>query len=335
MKVCLFTDNHWSEHSSIITSNGEKYSTRLENQIKSLNWVEDLAKKQGCCSVFCLGDFFNNSVLKAQEISALKEISWNGLDHIFLVGNHEMGTNDLTYNSAEVFKLIPNARVISFPTTYTFGDVEFCLLPYVLESNRKTLAEYFGYTSKSKRRVILSHNDIAGVQMGQFKSVNGFDINDIKANCELFLNGHLHNGGKIDEGIYNIGSLTGQNFTEDATVYDHVAFILDIETLDFTVWLNPHAFNFYKLEYTGVEDFKLKANPVVTCKTTPELVQEVREKLNSLGAISRILVTRTLSESAGNLEDLAVDHLEKFKEFILEKLGASDDVISEIEEIIK
>lgn len=45
--------------------------------------------------------------------------------------------------------------------------------------------------------------------MGQFISKAGFDINDIEDNCDLFINGHLHNGSKITDKIFNVGNLTG------------------------------------------------------------------------------------------------------------------------------
>ena len=37
MKVLLYTDNHFSQYSSILRNRGERYSIRLENQIKSIN----------------------------------------------------------------------------------------------------------------------------------------------------------------------------------------------------------------------------------------------------------------------------------------------------------
>ena len=42
MKILLFGDTHFCERSSIITKYGTKYSVRLENQLASLNWVEQL-----------------------------------------------------------------------------------------------------------------------------------------------------------------------------------------------------------------------------------------------------------------------------------------------------
>ena len=46
MKILCFTDNHFCEKSSIITKYGAKYTLRLENQLNSLNWVEQTAKKK-------------------------------------------------------------------------------------------------------------------------------------------------------------------------------------------------------------------------------------------------------------------------------------------------
>lgn len=45
--------------------------------------------------------------------------------------------------------------------------------------------------------------------MGKYKSIDGFDIDDIENNCDKFINGHLHNGSKVTNKIFNIGNLTG------------------------------------------------------------------------------------------------------------------------------
>lgn len=95
MKFVLFTDNHFCQYSSVVRSRGEVYSQRLENQIKSINWVEGLADEVGAEAVICLGDFFDKPQLNAEELSALEEIKWSDRRHIFLCGNHEMGTHDL------------------------------------------------------------------------------------------------------------------------------------------------------------------------------------------------------------------------------------------------
>lgn len=41
MKICAVGDIHWCDYSSIIRGRGEYFSHRLENCIKSINWVTE------------------------------------------------------------------------------------------------------------------------------------------------------------------------------------------------------------------------------------------------------------------------------------------------------
>ena len=95
MKLLLYSDPHWCEYSSIIRSRGEKYSTRLENEINTINWVQRLAEDKNCNRIICLGDFFDKESLNSEEISALSEIRWSSIPNYFIVGNHEAGINNL------------------------------------------------------------------------------------------------------------------------------------------------------------------------------------------------------------------------------------------------
>ena len=101
-KLLIYTDVHWSTYSSIVRGRGRKYSARLENLIKSVNWAEGVAEERGCDAIFCLGDFFDKPTLNAEEISALNEIEWAKLPHTFLVGNHEIEDGNARYSSVEV-----------------------------------------------------------------------------------------------------------------------------------------------------------------------------------------------------------------------------------------
>ena len=65
MKIIIYSDNHFCEKFSIINKMSDKYTTRLENQIKSINWVEELAYKKGCQYVICAGDFFDKPNIKS------------------------------------------------------------------------------------------------------------------------------------------------------------------------------------------------------------------------------------------------------------------------------
>lgn len=338
-KLLLYSDNHWCKYSSIVRSMGSKYSTRLENQIESINWAEKLAVENNCNAVMMLGDFFDSQQLDAMELTALQEIEWADLPHYILCGNHEQGSSDMKFSSAHLFNLKGRLHVIDKPSTQNFDGCEVCFLPYMLEADRKSLNDYFN-ESKGKR-VILSHNDLKGIQLGPYLTQTGFSVEEIQNNCDLFINGHLHNGGKVADKIINIGNLTGQNFSEDASKYDHVAFILDTDTLQVAVYENPYALNFYKLDLTQLVDSPqivdfptLKQNAVISVKCYNKDLEHYKEVFKNVLA-SRFIIEQEVKESTNNQEVLTVDHLQKFKEYIIQELGSSEEVLMELDEVTK
>lgn len=339
MKILLFSDNHFCKNSSIVRGRGTKYSLRLENQIQSLNWVEQVAVENNCGLVICLGDFFDKSVLTDEELTALKDIQWNNLNHYFIVGNHESSVNSLKYNSTRALESSTHF-IIDEPVTMTDSnnELEICILPYIIESDRKSLKEYFPTVHK---RIILSHNDIKGIQMGSIISKEGFDVDEIESQCDLFINGHIHNGTKFCKNGYNLGNLTGQNFSENAFIYKHQVVILDTNTFEMKFIENPYAFNFYKIEINNDDDFNilngLKNNSLVSIKCRDYLVEELKQYLENSTNILNYKITIVYSESIteSNYEDLTVDHLEKFVEFCKDKLGNLEIVNEELKELCK
>lgn len=324
MRIAIFGDNHFSRSSSILRGDGEKYSLRLENQIKSLNWFERLAEETADM-VICLGDFFDKSFIEAEELTALREISWSSLPHLMLVGNHDMGRHDLVYSSSHLFELC-NMNVVDKPYSYLDPKegIEFCFLPYVLEDHRKPLSDYF--KAPVTPRIIFSHNDIKGIQMGPIESPIGFTVDEIENNCDLFINGHLHNGMKVSSKIINCGNLTGQNFSEDAFKYEHTALVLDTNTLRVEVYENPHALNFYKLgEVTPADLSKLtfKQNSIVSASATLENLTTIKESLNKLPNVLASRVTLAATALQKNTKDdknifekISTDYLNVFYKFI-------------------
>ena len=349
MKVLVVGDVHWSEYSSIIRKRGNKYSKRLENLINSLNWVEEQAEKLSVDIVLFLGDFFDKQSLNANELSALQEVVWSNKDHIFIVGNHEGLSEDLSISSAHLFKLIPNTRVIDKPELDIGFGYEFLYLPYCLEKNRKTISETLGplykkdvfVTQEVKLLYVFSHNDIK-MQYGLLKSENGYDPEDIDRSCSLFLNGHLHNGGKFSEVGYNVGNLTGQNFSEDAEHYQHQICILDTDRETLTWEENPYAFNLYKFDVNTVEELNnklniLKDNAVLTIKAPEQITSEVREillknnKVKDFRVVS--IVGRESKQEEQKLE--SVNHLDEFVNFIRNNMEVTPKVIEELSYICK
>lgn len=352
MKILLYTDNHFCTSSSIINGVGKKYSVRLENQIQSLNWVHELGLREDCALEICLGDFFDKEVLNSQELSALKELTWNDtwndIKKEFLVGNHEMGNQDLSYNSTNA--LSEYGHICNKPTLIVDKKCNIILIPYVLESNRKPLKDYIDEAFNNSKEefnrdlpiIILTHNDIKGINYAGFESKHGFDLNEINENCILFFNGHLHNKTSfdlLDSTIYLIGNLTGLNFSEDASKYKHCAYVLDTDTFTIKEYENPYAFKFYKLEIENendidtIKDFEL--NSVLSIKVRQDLVDKVRESVyNNKNIIkSRIMIIPETIEGINNQEIISKDHISQYKEFtypkLKEELSVSDEIIKE------
>lgn len=345
MKILVYSDNHWCQYSSILRTQGQKYSLRLENQIESINWAEELAEFLGCTHIVHCGDFFDKESLNSVEITALNELHFTDKCHHFmLVGNHEMGVNSLQYSSMHLFGLLPKFEIISKPQIIVENcALELAFLPYILEENRKPLSEIF--PKSDRKRIIFSHNDIAGIQLGNFITKAGFSIEEIEDNCNLFINGHLHNGGKISDHIYNVGNLTGQNFSEDGFKYYHSAFVIDTDTLRIDVYDNPNAINFYKVDITDdmtCDDvskliYKMQ-NAVVTVKCSHERYDAMKYLFDE----PYILETRFVLSHSDNAkvsemkyeQDLSVDHIKEFNNYILETIGNSDIVREELSEVL-
>ena len=342
MKILIYTDLHMCPRASIISKWGTTYPVRLENCVKSVNWAEELAEKLGCAQIVNLGDFFDKPELSSETITALTEINWSSLVHTHLVGNHEASVSSLDMNSINVLASDKH-RIISEPVKNILdAEVEICFLPYVTESNRRSLVEYFG--EKTKPRIILSHNDLAGIQMGPIVSQTGFSVDEIEANCDLFINGHLHNGQQISNKIINLGNLSGKDFGEDANRYTHNIMILDTDTLSYEFIENPFAFNFYKIQVETTGDLmqlhQLKPNAICSIKCDSELLAEVKKELGELSNSileSRIIITKKYKESTEETMDidLSVDHLARFIECCKANIENTTILDEEIAEVCK
>lgn len=340
MKILLYTDNHFCSYSSIIRDRGQTFSVRLENQINTLNWLEHLSVDNKCEIEICLGDFFDKESLNSEELSALKCIDWNNIKKYFIVGNHEMGNHDLTFNSLNALSKV--GMIIDKPTLIEDNFANIILLPYVLESDRQKLSTYIdkAYFNSKKTEfknnpaIILSHNDIAGINYAGFKSKAGFSIDEIEEESDIFLNGHLHNRSNISNRIKLLGNVTGLNFSEDAKNYNHCAYILDTETLSLQEFENPYAFNFYKIDITKEQDIEnlsnLKSNSIVAVKCAQRLLDVVKSKINSYENIIKFRITIIPEIVIAKTDEPIIikDHIQQFKNYVLQNYG-TDDIIQE------
>lgn len=332
MKIGIYTDVHFCSSASLVRTRGLEYSTRLENCIQSVSWAENYFEYKECDEVVCLGDFFDKSSLGAEEITALNKIHFNSLPHRFLVGNHEMVKHDGSVSSVEIFRSKPNFHIYNKPTQV--GNILF--LPYVPETDKEELISYID----SPVDVIFSHNDIKGIRYGAIVNETGFSIDEIEANCKMFINGHLHNAQVLNnaETLINLGNLTGINFNEDATIYDHFACILDTDTMSVEFIINPYAFNFYKIEFDPNINYSFKSNAVITLRVRESDVDAAKTLLYNNNDI--IITTRmiVLSDQNKVIEDVqfdTIDYLSAFKSFMLSKLEQTEVLNEELSKLLE
>lgn len=341
MKILLFADLHMCPRASIINKWGTKYPSRLENCIVSVNWLEQLAKDSGCEYIINLGDFFDRPDLNSETITACNDINWSDIMHYSLVGNHDASTSSLVFNSTNAF-LSDRHQVITEPKVLPLDDCFICFLPYIVECDRKPLKEYFKKLKEARPVIILSHNDISGIQLGPVMSKTGFSIEEIEANCDLFINGHLHNGQAISKKVINLGNLTGKDFGEDASKHSHTVAILDTKTLEIEYIENPYAYNFYKIQIDSEADLRylenLKNQAVVSVKCDSSLADKVKQRISELSNIleSRIILIKKFEEATETTElDLSVDHLARFIECCKANIELTTMLDEELSEVCK
>jgi DNA repair exonuclease SbcCD nuclease subunit len=297
--------------------------------------------ENNCEYIVSLGDFFDKPDLSSETITASKEITWSSIKHISIVGNHDASSSSLELNSVNSLKT-DSHQIISEATILTLENCELCFLPYVLETDKKPLLEYFP-TRTDKQRIILSHNDIMGIQLGPVMSRTGFSIEEIESNCDLFINGHLHNGTQISDKVINLGNLTGKDFGEDAFRYTHSVMLLDTDTLKFTLIENPYAYNFYKLYINTEADLSifstLKSNAVLSIKCESTLLDAVKQEValnKDKIAETRIIIVKNqeMSKELATL-DLYVDHIARFIDCCKATLDNTKVLEEELAEVCK
>lgn len=304
MKCLIIGDVHYAQNSSLVRGQNEILSERLEMCNRALNWVEQLGVEKQVDEMIYLGDFFDTPTLNAMEITGLTQIQWNNKPHRFICGNHEMGRNDLLTSSAHTLKLL-GFDLITQPKT--IGDIHY--LPYNLEP---TLETY------NNEKIILSHNDIKGINLGGYITKHGLELDDI--NC-FFVNGHIHNGTELKKNVFNLGNFVGQNFGEDAFKYKHQVMLLDTDTLEYELIENPYTFQFYKIK-TLKELDEIKPNAIVsiTTKNPDSFKKKIKTNPN-------ILYSRVITEidvkgvQKQEQVDLSIDHHLLFRNYISETIG--------------
>ena len=295
---------------------------RLSYCVDSLNWVEKLAEERKVDKIIYVGDFFDRADINSDEITALDKVNWAKCEHIIIVGNHELSkeTNSVTLLKFLGFNVIDKVENID----------DILYIPYLYDTDD------FDYSILKGADLVISHNDIAGIQVGKFKTVKGFDLEKLKES-KLFINGHIHNGSYLAKNVLNIGNFVGLNFSEDAFKYSHNVALVDNEKVELIE--NPHTLNFYHLTKLS-ELTKIKDNAVVSFRCSRDDVDKVTKKLETNKKVKYFKILLFSEQKKTNTpvkeEELnKVNHIELFHTFMLDKLGDETMIKEEVESVCK
>lgn len=318
MKIGLYTDPHLSQTSSIIVGKSGDFSGRLTNLIESFEWMNEFFKGHDCQEIFCLGDMTDKPNLTAEEITALSLCHVE--DHHLIVGNHCRSDKDGRINSLSMLK-----HIYYEPQILDYDGFKILILPF--NSTPYNLDDY-GHVD-----LILSHNDLKGYDFGRgHVSEVGYEMEDILNHCDLFINGHLHNGAwLVQDRVINLGQVSGMNFSSCNGQWEPSVGVFDTETRKLELFENPKGYRFKKLEFKTLASLKsyLDNLPcigryVLQVKILGDFAGNARKLLDQCDkvAASRILTVSTKegSRPSKNLKDeVKIDDgsvYDKLREFV-------------------
>lgn len=338
MKFLIVADMHLAYTSSIlpIYQKDTIYTTRLQYMIDTVKWYEDLAIKEGVDYIINLGDLTDSNILRSEEITALSEAyscrNESSIPELYIVGNHDMLTDDHRFSATTILSRIPKFYVFTEPSKLTLRTnndlMEVTLLPYM---NWKKIDHEF--LKKYNSDILFSHIDIMGSSLYKaFGNDIGIDPNLLDMYFNHIYNGHIHLQENIESkkgNIWNVGSLTSLSFS-DSNKYIPGAHIVDTELNTFKTIENPYNILFRKMKVSSIADLidKLKKldkkyRYVVRIEIPFNIKDDAKKLIDKEENIiaSRLLLDRKnislTEESKANLEIIDRNNIKyKFIDFI-------------------
>lgn len=314
MKIGIYTDAHFCKSSSILVgASGSRYPLRLDCLVKSFKWMYDLFNSNQVTTIFNLGDLLSSHNLDVETNTALEEaLSQSyGVHEYWLIGNHEMKSDDSTFNSLAVLKQSSNVTIIQEPQIFeiTDGDstVNIFASPFV---NDNSIIENNCLKLESQT-IVLTHQVYTKI-VPQLSSGVDLDLMlGIPAIKQIF-NGHIHSA--LDRSHYcQVGSLMGGSFGDSYMQALPGVIIYDTESGEISRYANPFATLYFTIEISDsnqilTELSKLpEANskfirfriPLSAIEVFNEKLSEISDELLKLNVVAKRIVTEA-SNSAVN-----------------------------------
>ena len=237
-KVLIFSDLHLHRHKDRID--------RLQDCIKVLDWIFEVAEIHNCDDIWFLGDLFHerNKIDMMDYITAFEAIVKHMTDDAhnrelyLLVGNHDMYHKEKwSVNSVRPFSTIPGVTIIQSPVSLQMGKVKIDWMPHT-ENPVRDLATF---KKAGAGNILLGHMSVHGALTNMFYGTRSdviveYDNDMIPVDSSIFEDwdmtflGHYHGAQKLSDKVEYVGSPLELSFGE-AFQQKHVI-VLDLDTME-------------------------------------------------------------------------------------------------------
>jgi DNA repair exonuclease SbcCD nuclease subunit len=231
MKILIFSDLHIHPH--------KKSSGRLDDCLKALDWVFQVAVDREIENIVFLGDLFHDrqkiDVLAYQRTFEILErrLSDGRFSLHILLGNHDLWHHQrLDISSVNPLRTLPRVTIVSEPSVQEIsgksGSVSMGFLPYThapMEDLKKVEAEWRSKAKKGSRKVLGGHIAVDGavwnVRHNTMSDITVEHEGDmVRVGPEIFKGwdrvflGHYHAAQKMGNRVEYVGSPLQLSFGE-------------------------------------------------------------------------------------------------------------------------
>lgn len=293
MELLLFSDLHIHPH--------KRRNERLEDCLKVLDWIFDVAEEREITDILFGGDLFHDrqkiEVYTYQRTFEVLKNRLNGKFNLYLLlGNHDLWFNDKTTVSS-VFPLsaLPGVRIISEPERIRICNSNWDFIPFthnpisaLEELKKKTGEPEYALGHIAIDGAVLhgsQYSDVAIEHDGDMVSI-GVGLFEHYKHTYL---GHYHAEQRVNNKVEYIGSPLQLSFGE-AFQEKHII-ALDTKTNKKTYIENKFSPKHFIINYEDKDNYELEGN-------------FVRIKVNDISATDLVSMRKEILESGslGSLE---------------------------------
>ena len=217
-EVLLFSDIHLACH--------KRRVERLEDCLKVLDWVFDVAEERGITNILFGGDLFHDrqkiDVYTYQRVFEVLNKRLDGKKKLYLLlGNHDLWYNDKTSVSSVIpLSSLPGVEIISEPKRIFIAGCNWDFIPFTHDpiTSLEKLSKYFSEPQYALGHIAIDGAILHGSQYSDVEIEHDGDMVSIGVGLfehyiHTFL-GHYHAEQKVNSKVEYIGSPLELSFGE-------------------------------------------------------------------------------------------------------------------------